>query len=122
MGRQRVLEPVGKHRPIERRECRGGEIGARKRYAGRIFAGGTGTDLVVLRIVSGVVRHHGVGVVVAAVQEYAHQCLVVSGVESRGLADGGEVDRERRRHTQRRKLHGALQDETTRPEIHFCTR
>ena len=115
MRRQRVLQVVGEHRAVERRECRGGEIRARQRDAGLVLARCLGADLVIQRVVSRVVRHQRVGAVIAAVQEHAYQRLVVAGVEGRGLADGGEVDGERRRHAQRRKLHGALQDETAGP-------
>src|SRR4029077_11468119 len=74
--------------------------------------------------VSVVVRDHGVGVVIAAVHEEAHERLVVGVVEGRGLADGGEIDGQRSGDSHHSKLHGALQDDAASPQVvtHFCTR
>src|SRR4051812_40125959 len=85
---------------------------------------------MVLRVVGSVVRHHGVAEVVAAVQEDAHQRLVVRGIERRGLADRRKVDGERCRDAHGAELQAPLQDEPAGPEMrilavaaaHFCTR
>src|SRR5262249_29068815 len=69
-----------------------------------------------------VVRHHGVGVVVAAVQEDAHQRLVVRAVEGGGFADGGEIDGQRCSDAHGAQLQAALQHQSSRPVAHFCTR
>ena len=130
MRRQCVLEPVGERRRIERCQRRGGQIRAREGDAILVFAAGAGADLVIKRVVSRIIWDQRVDAVITAVQEYAHQRLVIAGVEGRGFADGGEVDRQRRRHAQRGEVHGTLQDDAASPEpipggfwrLHFCTR
>ncbi len=114
--RQCVLQIVGEHLPARGRQRRGSQLRASVGDATRGLAGATAANCVVQGVVSVVVRDHGVGVVVAAVHEEAHQRLVVGVVEGRGFADGGEIDRQRRGDAHRAELQRALQDDAARPE------
>jgi hypothetical protein len=103
-GRQRVLAAVGQRR--RRVEHGTGEPRTVERDVGPQVAVG---------IVAGeVVRHDGVGVVVAAIEEYADQGLVVGRALGGGLAHRGEIECEGQRRAGHRELARTAQEGAAR--------